>query len=162
MTDMLRPVPVDLEPKLKNRFILEFPADLGFSEWMVVSTSRPKVNIAETEIPYMNTSTWIAGRSTWEGIDITFIDTIGPSTAQKIMEWVRQCIEHSTGKMGYATQYKKNLVLKILDSAGVAVEKWVLYGCFITAASFGDLSYSDNDLLNATISVRFDKAILEY
>jgi hypothetical protein len=162
MTDMLRPVPIDLEPKRKNRFVMEFPADLGFSEWMVQSAGRPKVDITETEIPFMNVSTWVAGRSTWQTLNITFIDAIGPSTSQKVMEWVRQCIEHSTGAMGYASQYKKNIVLKALDPAGIAVEKWVLYGCFITNADFGDLDYASADLANVTITVRFDRAILEY
>lgn len=162
MTDMLRPVPIDLEPKRKNRWIIEFPADLGFSEWMVQTANRPTVSVGETEIPFHNTSTWIAGRSTWEPIDITFIDTIGPSASQKVMEWVRQCVEHSTGRMGYATNYKKQLILKMLDPAGIPVEKWVLYGSFITNSNFGDLDMSSEDLADVTITVRFDKAVLEY
>jgi hypothetical protein len=159
---MLRPVPIDLEPKRKNRWVVEFPADLGFSEWMVQTSARPNVSVNETEIPYMNTSTWVAGRSVWETIDITFIDAIGPSTSQKIMEWVRQCVEHSTGRMGYATNYKKQLVLKMLDPAGIPVEKWVLYGCFITAANFGDLDMSSDDLADATVTIRYDRGVLEY
>jgi hypothetical protein len=162
MTDLLRPVPIDLEPKRKNRFTLEFPADLGFSEWMVSTASRPSVTIDSVEIPYMNISTFVAGRSKWDQMNITFIDAIGPSTSQKVMEWIRQCVEHSTGAMGYATQYKKNLVLKMLDPAGIVVEKWVLYGCFITNANFGDLSYNDGELANVQITIQFDKAILEY
>lgn len=162
MVDMLRPVPIDLEPKRKNRFTIEFPADLGFSEWMVQTSSRPTVSIGEVEIPFGNTSTFVAGRSVWEPIDITFIDAIGPSTTQKVMEWVRQCVEHSTGRMGYATNYKKQLVLKTLDPAGIPVEKWVLYGAFITSANFGDLDRGSEDLADVTTTIRFDKAVLEY
>lgn len=159
---MLRPVPVDLEPKRKNRWVIEFPADLGFSEWMVQTANRPTVTVNMTEIPFMNVSTKVAGRSIWESLDITFMDAIGPSTSQKVMEWVRQCVEHSTGRMGYATNYKKQLVLKMLDPAGIPVEKWVLYGAFITSANFGDLDYSSDDLADVSVTLEYDRAILEY
>lgn len=162
MVDMLRPIPVDIEPKRKNRFVIEFPADLGFSEWMVQTSNRPGLTVGDVAIPYMNTETHVAGRATWNTIGITFIDPIGPSASQKVMEWVRQCIEHSTGRMGYATNYKKQLVLKMLDPAGIPVEKWVLYGCFITSAEFGDLDTGGEDLATVSITVRYDRAILEY
>lgn len=162
MADMLRPVPVDIEPKRQNRWVVEFPADLEFAEWMVQTASRPTVNINETEIPFMNVSTYVAGRSTWDTLGITFIDPIGPSATQKVIQWVRQCIEHSTGRMGYATNYKKNFVLKMLDPAGETVEKWLIEGAFITSANFGSLDYSADDLANVEITVRFDRAILEF
>lgn len=162
MVDMLRPVPIDIEPKRQNRWVLEFPSDLEFSEWMVQTTSRPQVSIAETEIPFMNTSTFVAGRSTWNTINITFIDPIGPSATQKVMQWIRQCIEHSTGRMGYATNYKKNLVLKMLDPAGETVEKWIIEGAFVTEASFGDLDYSSDGLADVSITIRPDRCILEF
>ena len=162
MAEMLRPIPVDLEPKRKNRFIIEFPADLDFAEWMVQTAGRPKMSINETEIPYMNTSSWVAGKVLFETMDITFIDVIGPSTSQKVMEWVRQHFESSTGKMGYATNYKKNLTLKMLDPVGEEVEKWIIYGAFITSVDFGDLDMAADDLTDLTITVRYDRAVLAY
>ena len=162
MVDMRRPVPVNLEPKRKNRWVIEFPEELGFSQWMCQTAGRPKVTIGEVEIPYMNVSTWVAGRSTWETMDITFIDAIGPSSAQKVMGWIRQCVEHSTGRMGYAVNYKKPLTLKMLDPAGIEVEKWSIEGAFITNADFGDLDMSSEDLAELTITIRFDRAILNY
>lgn len=162
MVDMLRPVPIDLEPKRKNRWVLEFPTEMGISEWMVQSSSRPSMTINDIEIQYMNVSTWVAGRSVWEPIDITFIDVIGPSVSQSVMKWIRMCVEHSTGRMGYATNYKKTLVLKMLDPAGIPVEKWTLNGAFVTSANFGDLDMSTDDLADISITVRYDNAIQNY
>lgn len=159
---MLRPVPIDSEPKRKNRWVLEFPAELGFSEWMVQATSRPHYMVDSVPIPFMNTETYVAGRFKWNNIGITFIDPIGPSATQKVMEWVRQCSESATGRMGYATQYKKNLVLKMLDPAGQTVEKWVLYGAFVTDAQFGNLEYGSSDLADIQVNIQYDRAILEF
>lgn len=160
--NMLRPVPIDLEPKRKNRWYIEFPVDLDIAEWAVQTAGRPKMEVGETEIDFMNTKTYIAGKAIWQPIDIEFIDVIGPSTGQKIMDWIRQCIEFSTGRMGYAVSYKKNLVLKMLDPAGQTVEKWTLEGAFITNADFGDLDMADDGLATIRVTIRFDRAIMNF
>jgi len=162
MADMLRPVPIDIEPKMSNRWVLEFPADLEFAEWMVESAARPSISISEIAIPFMNVETKIAGKATWSNIVVKFIDCIGPSTAQKVMQWVRMCVEYSTGRMGYATNYKKNLVLKMLDPAGETVEKWLIHGAFIVSTDFGSVDYAQPSIVNVSITLAFDNAILEF
>ena len=160
MADMFRPVPVEQEPKRKNRFVLEFPTELGVESYLVQTSGKPHLTIGNVEIPYMNSSTWVAGRSKWETIEVKFIDVIGPSTTQKIMEWVQLHFEPATGRMGYAIGYKKNLVLKALDPTGVEVEKWTLVGCFITDAAFDDYDYGAEDLSMVTITLQPDQCIL--
>jgi len=160
MAEMFRPVPVEQEPKRKNRFVLEFPTELGIESYLVQTSGKPKLDINATEIPYMNTSTWVAGRYKWNTIDISFIDVIGPSTTQKAMEWVRLEAESATGRMGYAIGYKKNLVLKALDPVGVEVEKWTLIGCTIINVDFGDYDYNADDLSTVKITIQPDRCLL--
>lgn len=157
---MFRPVPIEQEPKRKNRFVLEFPTELGIESYLVQTSGKPSMEINPTEIPYMNTSTWVAGRYKWNTIEVKFIDVIGPSTTQKVMEWVRLHAESATGRMGYAVGYKKNLVLKALDPTGVEVEKWTLIGCMIQSVNFGDNDYSSDDLAEVTITIQPDICLL--
>ena len=89
MGDLLMKMPVQYEPKRTNRFILRFPSSLGINEWYVFSTSRPKAKIKSVEIPFLNTSTYVAGRFEWEEMSVTFKDPIGPSASQALMEWFR-------------------------------------------------------------------------
>jgi len=161
MADMFRPVPIEQEPKRKNRFVLEFPTELGIESYLVQTSGKPSLNINKTEIPYMNTSTFVAGRSVWQTLEVKFIDVIGPSTTQKIMEWVRLHFESATGRMGYAIGYKKNLVLKALDPTGVEVEKWTLIGCQIESAAFDDYDYGADDVSTVTITIQPDRCILD-
>lgn len=160
MADMFRPVPVEQEPKRKNRFVLEFPTELGIESYLVQTSGKPSLEINPTEIPYMNTSTWVSGRYKWGTLDVEFIDVIGPSTTQKVMEWVRLHAESATGRMGYAIGYKKNLVLKALDPTGVEVEKWTLIGCLITNASFDDYDYGADDVAKVKITIQPDRCLL--
>jgi hypothetical protein len=162
MADLLMKMPFTYEPKRKNRFILTFPNDLGINSWYVESASRPKMKINEVEIPFLNTSTWVAGRFTWDAMDVTFRDPIGPSAAQALMEWVRLTAESITGRMGYAAGYKKDVDLELLDPTGVAVEKWKLIGCFITNFDGDSLSYDDDKLSTVKVNLRMDRCILVY
>ena len=162
MADLLMKMPIPYEPKRKNRFILTFPSSLGINSWYVESTSRPSVTIGATEIPFLNTSTYVAGRFVWNTINVTFRDPIGPSAAQALMEWVRLHAESVTGRMGYAAGYKKDIDLEMLDPTGVVVEKWILYGTFLTDVNFNSLSYSQDGLATISATLRMDRCVLIY
>ncbi len=162
MADLLMKMPVPYEPKRQNRFIVRFPSSLGINEWFVSSAARPKAKIKSTEIPFLNTSTYVAGRFEWEEIRVTFRDPIGPSASQALMEWFRLHAESVTGRMGYAAGYKKDIELEMLDPTGVVIEKWILEGTFITGLDFGELDYSRDDIANIVCNLRMDRCIQVY
>jgi hypothetical protein len=118
------------------------------------------IKINSTEIPFLNTSTFVAGRFNWEALSVKFRDPIGPSAAQALMEWVRLHAESVTGRMGYAVGYKRNIDLEMLDPTGVVVEKWLLDSTMLTNVSFGELSMDDDGLAEITATLRFSRAIL--
>lgn len=162
MADLLMKMPLQYEPKRQNRFILSFPNSLGINSWYVESTTRPKIKISEVPIPFLNTETYVAGRFNWESMDVTFRDPIGPSASQALMEWVRLHAESVTGRMGYAAGYKKDITLEMLDPTGVAVEKWLLIGTFLTGVDFDSLSYDSDKLVTVKATLRPDRCILVY
>ena len=162
MADLLMKMPIPYEPKRQNRFILRFPSSLGINEWFVESTARPHIQINATEIPFLNTSVYVAGRFTWQTINVTFRDPIGPSAAQALMEWVRLHAESVTGRMGYAAGYKKDIDLEMLDPTGVVVEKWILYGTFLTDVNFNTLAYNADAVATIAATLRMDRCVLVY
>jgi hypothetical protein len=40
---MFRPVPIEQEPKRKNRFVLEFPTELGIESFLVQTSGKPSL-----------------------------------------------------------------------------------------------------------------------
>ena len=155
-------MPLQFEPLRKNRWVLRFPSDIGISEWMLQSASRPSIEQKNTEIEFLNTSTFVVGRYNWSDINVTFRDVIAPSTSQALMEWIRLCSESVTGRQGYAAGYKRDLELEMLDPTGVAVQKGVLKNCWISTSNFGELQYSDDSLATITATIVMDYAILAY
>jgi hypothetical protein len=162
MADLLMKMPFQYEPKRKNRFIITFPSSLGINSWYVESASRPTIDITKKDIKFLNTETYVSGSFKWNEITVKLRDPIGPSASQAVMEWVRLHAESVTGRMGYAAGYKKDVDLEMLDPTGVAVEKWILQGCLITKASFGELSYTGDDLAMVDMTLQPDRCILVY
>jgi hypothetical protein len=162
MADLLMKMPIPYEPKRQNRYIVRFPSTLGINEWFVETAARPHIQIAGTEIQFLNTSTFVAGRFNWQPLNVTFRDPIGPSAAQALMEWVRLHAESVTGRMGYAAGYKKDIDLEMLDPTGVVVEKWILYGTFLTDVNFNGLDYKSDALATITTTLRMDRCVLVY
>ena len=162
MADLLMKMPFQYEPKKSNRFILSFPSSLGINSWYVEKASRPSIKIDTKEIKFLNTQTYVAGFFNWESIAVTLRDPIGPSASQAVMEWVRLHAESVTGRMGYAAGYKKDVDLEMLDPTGVAVEKWILQGVFLTNVDFDSLSYSEDGLITVKATLRPDRCILVY
>jgi hypothetical protein len=162
MADLLMKMPVPYEPKRQNRFIMRFPSSLGINEWFVETAARPHISVNSTEIQFLNTSTYVAGRFTWSPITVKFRDPIGPSASQALMEWVRLCAESVTGRMGYAAGYKKNIDLEMLDPTGVVVEKWILEGSWLMDVNFDSLGYGADQLASITAQIRMDRCILVY
>jgi hypothetical protein len=158
--EMIRGVPFEYEPKRVNRFFAEFADELGIEVWKVQKFKRPSMKINSVEINYMNERNYVAGRYNWDVMQVTFIDPIGPSTSQQLMEWVRLHAESLTGRMGYAAGYKKNILLKALDPTGIEVEKWFLEQCMITSIDFGDNSYDEDTLTNVVIDLQPWRCIL--
>lgn len=162
MSDLLIKAPIEYEPLRKNRFLLRFPSDLGIQEWWVSNAARPNISMTETEIPFLNTSTWVVGRYLWEQINVTLRDPIGPSASQAVMEWIRLASESSTGRQGYAVSYKRDLVLEMLDPTGTAVSQWIIKNAMPVSVNFGDLAYDDDGLATIEMTIRPDYCILSF
>lgn len=158
--EMIRGIPFEYEPKRINRFYAEFPDELGIEVWKVQKFKRPSMKINSVEVDFMNEKNYVAGRYTWDSMTITFLDPIGPSTSQQLMEWVRLHAESLTGRMGYAAGYKKNILLKELDPTGIEVSKFFLEQCMITSIDFGENDYENDGLSNITLEIQPWRCIL--
>lgn len=147
------------EPKRKFRWILQID---GIDAYTLKTAARPQLTFDETVIDYINTKRYVSGKQTWNPIAVTCHDPIAPSAAQKVMDWVRLNYEPLTGRMGYASFYKKNIVLKLLDPQGTVVEYWDVIGAWPQDVNFGDLDYATSDNMEISFTLRFDNAVLQF
>jgi hypothetical protein len=50
----------------------------------------------------------------------------------------------------------------MLDPTGVVVEKWILYGTFLTDVNFNTLNYSQDGLATISATLRMERCVLIY
>ena len=160
--DCLVKAPMEYEVLKENRFLMRFPSDLGIMEWWVSKASRPGWQVGKTEIPFLNTKTYVAGKYEWNDITVTLRNPIGPSATQAVMEWVRLCSESVTGRMGYAVSYIRDIELQVLDPNNAAVELWILKNTMLVSAKFGNLDYSSDGLITTDLNLQPQYCILSY
>jgi len=164
---MATPFPVNTmladayEPKRQNRFIFSF-TDLSMPAFTCRTFSRPTYTATPIVIDYLNQKRYLAGKGEWGTVEIALNDPIAPSSAQKVMEWVRLQHETISGRDGYAAFYKKTIQLQALDPVGAAVEEWELKGCFCESVNFGQYDMSAAEAMTVTMTVRMDSCILKY
>ena len=53
------------------------------------------------------------------------------------------------------------VVIKSLDGDGAVADSWTLQNCWIQACKFGDFDYGGDDLVDITLTLRFDWAHYE-
>ena len=95
VTDML---PNKFEPKRQFRWVFAIE---GVDAFLMKTAARPNMQIAETTIPFINAKRYLAGRLTFNTLDISLHDPIAPSAAQQVTEWIRTHYESVSGRAGW-------------------------------------------------------------
>lgn len=147
------------EPKMKNRFLMYVD---GIPSYMVRRINRPTITQEAKELPHINLSRYVKGKTRWGTIQLTLYDPIAPSGAQSVMEWIRLHHESVTGRDGYADFYKKDIVFNLLGPVGDKVEEWICKGCIITEANFGEFDWGTDDLAEIQLTIQPDYCILNF
>ena len=148
------------EPKQTNRFILYME---GVPAYLIKGVGA--VSLTQTAVPvnHINVQRYVKGKTIWNTIQFTMYESITPSAAQAVMEWVRLGHESVTGRDGYSDFYKKNITFNAIGPVGDIVSEWKIMGAIITDVNFGDYSWDDDGtLVNIQVTVQPDYCILNF
>lgn len=160
-----------LMPKLKNRWRVTFvgiganaggnSADLSMQ---AVNVNRPNLSFEQIKLDRYNSTAYVAGKHEWEPCSITVQDDI-TGKASKVIQNQLEAQQKLIGADGpwlataaTASAYKFGMKLDLLDGNETVVEQWILEGCFIASADYGDLDYSTSEVSTIALQVRFDHA----
>lgn len=156
VSDML---PTKFEPLAKRRFVFAIE---GIDSFLIKSAKRPQFTTEEVPISWINSTRYVAGKTTFGELAVTLHDPIAPSASQQVMEWIRLCFESVSGRAGYADFYKRDIQIKMLDPVGTVVQLWDIKGAFLKSADYGDLAYEGSDITEIALSIRYDNCVIQY
>jgi hypothetical protein len=148
------------EPKQTNRFILYMD---GIPAYLVKGVGAVSLTQTAVALNHINIQRYVKGKTIWNTIQFTLYESITPSGAQAVMEWVRLGHESVTGRDGYSDFYKKDVRFNVLGPVGDIVSEWVIKGAVITEVNFGDYNWDDDGTpVNIQVTVQPDYCILNY
>lgn len=156
-----------LQPMLKNRFRVEFRGigDAEFLTLQAITVDRPKLSFEEVVLDRYNSRAYIAGKHTFETINIVFEADIGGGVLRALqdqLEFQQKLIGMDSRPLMPASRsggrYKFSTIIKQLDGDAEVFETWYLDGCFLQNVDWGDLDYSASETLKVTATIRFDHA----
>jgi hypothetical protein len=156
-------------PKLQYRFRAFFE-NIGVSTptteltKQVVSFARPNLNFEQITLPIYNSTLKLAGRHTWQPVQVVLRDDAGGNVSKLIGEQIQKqmdFLEMSSAASGI--DYKFTANLEVLDGGNganepVVLESWQLYGCYIQSADYGPMAYATNEPVQITVTIEYDNA----
>lgn len=158
-----------LMPKLQYRFRVSF-TNMGDGTQKsevtqnVVSASRPNLTHEEVVVDSYNSKMYLAGKHTWEPVTIVFRDDMNSNVIKQLGFQMNNQVDHADQASATAGgSYKFSVKIETLDGQNGATkpttfDEWQLEGCFISQVQYGDLNYADSNMVQVTLTVRYDHA----
>ena len=158
-----------LMPKLKYRFrvlLLGFGVE-GSTELtkQVADVSKPTVTFEEMAIDIYNSKVKLAGKPSWGDLTLNLRDDANGQVQKLVGQQIQKqfdFMEQASARSGI--DYKFQLNLEVLDGGNGALEpnileKWELYGCFVSEANYGDANYATNEPMTIALTIKYDNAV---
>jgi hypothetical protein len=158
-----------LMPKLKYRFrviLLGFGVEASTElTKQVVDVKRPNVSFEEMVLDIYNSKIKLAGKPSWEDVTINLRDDANGQIQRLVGQQIQKqydFMEQASARSGI--DYKFQMNIEILDGGNGALEpsileKWELYGCFLSSADYGDNNYATNEAMTVALTIKYDNAV---
>ena len=159
-----------LMPKLQYRFrcVLEgFGVSTPRSEItkQVISVARPNVEFEKVPLEVYNSKVFIAGKHTWQPIQLVLRDDVNNSVTKLVGEQIQKqfdFFEQASAASGI--DYKFTGRIEMLDggngaSAPNILETFELYGCYVENVNYNEVAYGTSEPATITMSISYDNCI---
>jgi len=158
-----------LMPKLQYRFrVLFFNFGLNDSQELtrqVVDCSRPNVSFAKITLPVYNSTIFMAGKHTWQPMNINIRDDAQGNVTRAIGEQLQKQLDFiEQASAASASDYKFTTYLDILDGGNganqpIVLERWELYGCYVESVNYNNVNYGTSEDVKIAMTIQYDNAI---
>ena len=171
------------QPKRNYRFLIQFASSQtnGEVKWWAKTVSLPSFDISEVEVHFMDQRHYYPGRTTWNEVSMTLVDPISVDAVQDTVELLsgmgyniadnglvaKKTIDKTTSPLitgttvtisvfnaGSTSETSPGVFEDVIDP----IEVWTLNNAFVKSAKFGDLDYSNDELKQIDMTLRYDHA----
>ncbi len=131
-----------------------------------VTVSRPSIQFEDIPIHRYNSTSYVAGKHTFEPLNLTIEDDITGLASSAVtgqLETQQRLVGADLpgqylNAAATGSDYKFGTILQLLDGNDGIVETWKVEGCYILSANWGELDYSSSESMTIEMQIRFDHA----
>ena len=171
------------EPRRGHRFLLTLPnltdlnAAFRYEQYLAKAVTKPSYTITDTPHKFLGNTYYYPGTVEWNTVNATIVNAISPDGNQILYDaltksgylkpdvqedvFFNPAVAPGTVNKQGAVDALGNVIIEELNGQGGIIGTWTLNNAFITTATFGDLTYDDDGLLNIDITFRYDWAEYE-
>ena len=168
------------EPRRQHRFLLTLPNLVSpnegytYEQYLAKLVSKPSYSISDTPHKFLGNTYYYPGTVEWQPVDCTIVNAINPDGNKLLMDALTRSgylmppdqedvftnPAQAPGTINKASSVDAlgNVVIEELNGQGGLIGTWILQNSFLTKATFGNLDYSGDDILNIEMSIRYDWA----
>lgn len=153
-------VPDAHHPSLQFRYMVT-TSKLPSAQLYCRSAQQPSYDNAPVNVEHINYYFKVKGKTRWNDITLSMYQFEG-ITVQELYDYLNN--DHHTitpAEDKYAPSYKHDMQIMILGPDGsTPINTWKLVGAFIGDASWGDMDYGTDDVIQCDMTVCYDYATL--
>ena len=153
--------------KRKNRWAFSIPgiSDEAISALPPSKSARPSISFKEIEAQHLSETVYFPGKPDWKPITISLYD-IKKENVEKnhVFDWLVKLYDPRKGSFLYSCDgfKQQEAILELLDGCGGTLEKWKFINVWPQNVEFGDLDMQSSEILTCDITLRYDRAYIEY
>lgn len=152
---------VIIKRKFRWTFEIDTPNKQKVPIHYVKVANRPSLEIEESEINFLNATTWIPGKAKWQPLSVTYVD-VQNKEMKPLYDWILSLYDFNSNTELFCTEkagWNATAILKMYDGCGNPLEQWSLSNCWPTSVNFGDLDYSSSEEATIELSLRYSSVL---
>ena len=154
------------EMQRQSSALLYFPGLLGNVDNLITlaiaSFPMPKVASGIVEVAYLNEKRKFAGMPTFDDLSIVFRDYVDKDVARVIGLWRKSVYDPVTGRIGLASEYKRDGRAVQFAPNGELEREFEIVGAWPSTWDPGDHDMEAEDQVRINVTLTIDKAIPSY
>jgi len=170
------------EPKRQHRFLINFTSLLTtdgrtYQQYLAKTCTIPGYTVSTTTHRFLGNEYHYPGTVTWDDVTVDIVNAVDPDGNDLLMNALAQsgylapdaqfdAYQGAGQQVGTVNKTNSldavgDIIIRQLDGEGTSVGVWSLRNAFITGAKFGNLDYTGDDILNVSITLKYDWATYE-
>lgn len=146
--------------KRKFRWTLAITTPCGnIPAYPCKNAARPNLEVEETEINFLNATTWVPGKAKWQPISVTYLD-VASSDMQGLFNWIATVYNFQDSvnlQMSEKSGWNGTATLMMYDGCGTPLESWTLGSVFPQSINFGEVAYETNEFCTIDLTLRYSE-----